>query len=120
MKSGNSGGRPDNWTVISDGAGMTKEELRKVPPVIGVMQSRPQPNVRHPARRSPTMPPNETYQKRSSYGPAARLPNSPAKGYSNKLKVNSYYADGRGCGASENNAPRQYETRDVQKLKDTE
>ena len=36
MKSGNSGGRPDNWTVISDGAGMTKEELRKVPPVIGL------------------------------------------------------------------------------------
>jgi hypothetical protein len=62
-----------------------------------------------------------SYEKRSSYSPAQfnRL-RAPVKPYSTKLKVDSYYADGRGCGASENNAPRQYETRDVQKLKDTE
>jgi hypothetical protein len=35
MKSGNSGGRPDNWTVIGDGAGMTVSELKATPPVIG-------------------------------------------------------------------------------------
>ena len=35
------------------------------------------------------MPPDETYQKRSSYGPAARLPNSPVKARSDKFEVSS-------------------------------
>jgi hypothetical protein len=51
MKHGPVGGREDNWSSISDGAGMTKEELRKVPPIIGVNQTtakRPPPRKEEP------------------------------------------------------------------------
>ena len=66
------------------------------------------------------MPPDETYQKRSSYGPAARLPNSPAKGYTNKLKIGGSDDSGRCSSLKQGRAYKNYSTETVQKLRDTE
>jgi hypothetical protein len=36
--------------------------------------------------------------KKSSLSPPQRIGPAPAKEWSSKLKINSYYEDGRGCG----------------------
>lgn len=65
------------------------------------------------------MPHDETYQKRSSYGPAARLPNSPVKARSDKLKIGGSDDSGRCSSLKQGRAYQNHSTRDVQKLKDT-
>jgi hypothetical protein len=55
--------------------------------------------------------------KHSSYSPPAHLPVSPAKPRSDKLKVNSYFENGRGC-ENQGEAPSNNETHDVVRRRD--
>jgi hypothetical protein len=55
--------------------------------------------------------------KHSGYSPPQHLPVSPAKAWSDKLKVNSYYPNGRGCEVNDE-APSNIETHDVVRRRD--
>jgi hypothetical protein len=55
--------------------------------------------------------------KHSSYSPKQSFPVSPAKAWSDKLKVNSYYPNGRGCEV-EGEAPSNAQTFDVTRRRD--
>ena len=65
---------------------------------------------------------NKQYQKKTGYSPPQRIEPSPVKPWSNKLKINSYYADGRGCGPTDGRmtASSNYTTIDIVKLRDCE
>jgi hypothetical protein len=60
------------------------------------------------------------YSKSTSYSPMQRVPLSPAKAWTNKLRVNSYYSDGRSasCFASEKTAPPPERTRHIVRFRD--
>ena len=58
--------------------------------------------------------------KKTSYSPSQKLPVAPATKWSNKLRVNSYSADGRGasCYDGERTLPPPERTRDIVRLRD--
>jgi hypothetical protein len=63
---------------------------------------------------------NSDYTKFTSFSPKQRLPLSPSKPWSDRLRISSYYSEGRNCGPSDTRttAPRPEQTWNVQKLKD--
>jgi hypothetical protein len=55
--------------------------------------------------------------KHSGYSPPQHLPPSPAKPWSSKLKIASYYPNGRGCEV-DGDAPTNHETHPVTNRRD--
>ena len=64
------------------------------------------------------MPPD--YVKRSSYSPAQRVPVSPAKGYSSKLKIGGSDDNGRCSSLKQGRAYQNYSTTTTVRLRDTD
>jgi hypothetical protein len=64
---------------------------------------------------------NTDYVKHTSYSPRQHVALPPIKAFSNKLRINSYYPDGRNCGPSDTRttAPRPEQSWHDVKLRDT-
>jgi hypothetical protein len=64
--------------------------------------------------------PADRYEKHSGYSPPARVPKSPAKAWTSKLKIGGSDNGGRCSSLKQDRAYKNYETFTTVRLRDTE